>query len=57
MSADGGWLWTTLKTIELLQMIMQGQWSETSSLCQLPFFGPSISRFFSLSLILNSFPC
>jgi hypothetical protein len=46
VSADGGWLWTTLNTIELVQMVMQGQWSTDSSLCQLPCMTPKILELF-----------
>eukprot|EP01127_Copromyxa_protea_P008859 TRINITY_DN2045_c0_g2_i1.p1 TRINITY_DN2045_c0_g2~~TRINITY_DN2045_c0_g2_i1.p1 ORF type:complete len:2126 (-),score=516.29 TRINITY_DN2045_c0_g2_i1:21-6239(-) len=45
-SADGGWLWTTLNTIELVQMIMQGCWSTDSSLSQLPCITPKILDMF-----------
>jgi len=47
ISADGGWLWTTFNTIELLQMVMQGQWSDSSTLNQLPYFGSKIIDLFN----------
>lgn len=46
VSADGGWLWTTLNTIELVQMVMQGQWSTDSTLNQLPCITPKILEMF-----------
>ena len=38
VSADGGWLFTTLKCMELMQMVVQAQWLDQSSFFQLPFF-------------------
>lgn len=35
--ADSGWLFTTLNTISLMQMIMQGHWHDESPLLQLDF--------------------
>lgn len=46
VSANGGWLWTTLNTIELVQMVMQGQWSTDSTLNQLPCVTPKILEMF-----------
>eukprot|EP01119_Soliformovum_irregulare_P015903 TRINITY_DN4546_c1_g1_i2.p1 TRINITY_DN4546_c1_g1~~TRINITY_DN4546_c1_g1_i2.p1 ORF type:complete len:1649 (-),score=558.98 TRINITY_DN4546_c1_g1_i2:15-4961(-) len=34
--ADAGYLWTTLKTMHLLQMVLQGLWFEDSNLKTLP---------------------
>jgi len=47
VTADGGWLWTTLKTIELSQMVMQGQWSTDSTLKQLPAMTQKIIDMFA----------
>jgi len=47
VTADGGWLWTTLKTIELSQMVMQGQWSTDSTLKQLPCMTQKIIDMFA----------
>ena len=36
VSADAGWLSTTLQILTLLQMIIQGRWNTESSLLILP---------------------
>eukprot|EP01126_Amoeba_proteus_P012623 TRINITY_DN1519_c1_g1_i3.p1 TRINITY_DN1519_c1_g1~~TRINITY_DN1519_c1_g1_i3.p1 ORF type:complete len:1370 (-),score=289.41 TRINITY_DN1519_c1_g1_i3:112-4221(-) len=46
VAADSGWLWTTLNTIELVQMIMQGQWSTDSTLLQIPGMTQKILELF-----------
>eukprot|EP00026_Physarum_polycephalum_P000144 Phypoly_transcript_00144.p1 GENE.Phypoly_transcript_00144~~Phypoly_transcript_00144.p1 ORF type:complete len:2136 (-),score=361.95 Phypoly_transcript_00144:17-6424(-) len=43
VSADSGWLYTTLKIMNLLQMVVQGRWLSSSSLLTLPFFTPEIA--------------
>jgi hypothetical protein len=43
VSADSGWLYTTLKITNLLQMVVQGRWLSGSSLLTLPFFTPEIA--------------
>lgn len=35
--ADEGWLATTIQTITLLQMVIQGYWHHDDCLCTLPF--------------------
>ena len=36
VSADGGWLFTALRAMQLCQMVMQGRWLSDSSLLTLP---------------------
>jgi hypothetical protein len=42
VAADSGWLYTTLKIMNLLQMVVQGRWNSSSSLLTLPFFTTEI---------------
>jgi hypothetical protein len=43
VAADSGWLYTTLKIMNLLQMVVQGRWLSNSSLLTLPFFTHEIA--------------
>jgi len=38
ISADGGWLFASLRLMNLMQMILQGRWLNDSSLLTLPHF-------------------
>ena len=40
MSADQGWLVSTLRVIHLVQMVLQGRWVEDSTLLTLPHIQP-----------------
>jgi hypothetical protein len=42
VAADSGWLYTTLKVMNLLQMVIQGRWLTSSSLLTLPHFTASL---------------
>eukprot|EP01125_Pyxidicula_operculata_P022548 TRINITY_DN928_c0_g1_i3.p1 TRINITY_DN928_c0_g1~~TRINITY_DN928_c0_g1_i3.p1 ORF type:complete len:2094 (-),score=618.62 TRINITY_DN928_c0_g1_i3:183-5534(-) len=45
VAADSGWLFTTLKTIELMQMVIQGYWSTDSTLKQVGLSEKAIDIF------------
>jgi len=42
VAADGGWLFTALNSMHLMQMIMQGQWFTDSTLLTLPHVTPKL---------------
>jgi len=44
VAADGGWLFTALNTMNLLQMVIQGQWHTDSTLLILPHITDSIVK-------------
>ncbi len=46
VAADGGWLFTALNTMQLLQMVIQGFWHTDSTLLTLPFFNKQIVELF-----------
>jgi len=46
VSADSGWLFTTLNSIQLMQMVMQGQWFDDSTLLTLPHFNNKLVNLF-----------
>ncbi|CAG5136754.1 unnamed protein product, partial [Candidula unifasciata] len=48
VSADQGWLVTSLNVIVLIQMVVQGQWWYDSSLLQLPHVQPYHTYFFRI---------
>ncbi|XP_078037665.1 activating signal cointegrator 1 complex subunit obelus [Augochlora pura] len=51
--ADNGWLVSTLVIIQLLQMIIQARWIDTSAIITLPYINPEdLELFSSLSLVL-----
>lgn len=38
VAADGGWLFTALRCMQLVQMVVQAQWLDESSFNQIPYF-------------------
>jgi activating signal cointegrator complex subunit 3 len=42
VSADGGWLFTTLNTMKLMQMVVQARWHDESTLLTLPHVTPQV---------------
>mmetsp|Transcript_16138 Transcript_16138/g.17948 ORF Transcript_16138/g.17948 Transcript_16138/m.17948 type:complete len:210 (-) Transcript_16138:40-669(-) len=56
ISADNGWLWTTLNSINLMQMVMQGQWLTNSTLRQLPYVTDNIALRLWNDNKINSLP-
>lgn len=53
VAADAGWLFATLNTTTLFQMVIQGRWNTESSLLQLPRFTPVRLAPLSLPLTLT----
>eukprot|EP01114_Cavostelium_apophysatum_P011516 TRINITY_DN2580_c0_g1_i2.p1 TRINITY_DN2580_c0_g1~~TRINITY_DN2580_c0_g1_i2.p1 ORF type:complete len:1033 (-),score=339.99 TRINITY_DN2580_c0_g1_i2:504-3563(-) len=47
VAADKGWLFTAINTMQLLQMVMQGNWFTTSTLLTLPHFDNDVVRRFN----------
>jgi activating signal cointegrator complex subunit 3 len=42
VAADGGWLFTALNAMHLMQMVMQGRWFTDSSLLTLPHINSKV---------------
>eukprot|EP01130_Rhizamoeba_saxonica_P011676 TRINITY_DN4859_c0_g2_i1.p1 TRINITY_DN4859_c0_g2~~TRINITY_DN4859_c0_g2_i1.p1 ORF type:complete len:1866 (+),score=443.62 TRINITY_DN4859_c0_g2_i1:728-5599(+) len=53
VSADVGWLETTLNCAQIMQMIMQAQWNNTSDLKQLPYATGKLINTFKQYKIYN----